>query len=671
MESRAAPELRFRIRSTVVLLAAPLVLLMAGCPERVETTEANNPGSRLLNAESGDLAFTNMVNTLNNLPRRVSLDLRLPVVVVDATTSLDNQTVMATLTRPPSEESGPINYLKVTTSNGRFQTLDVRPGDRVRYYLLEGASLQRLNDPSRILGESEGQMQEYLELTVAKVVDDNSLLTAEGMRGEIPAPIRTEIWRQNDDRVDEIVRLLNQYLAGSHESLAWEPSPDSIAMKQIVDDLNQWYRRSEPKSDWQMPKLLETLPKDLQVLVTEESLADPTYTLVDARYLQQSVWLRDIAEWARRDALEDLEVARQLFDWTVRNVALQASDDSLPGSSPWHILLKGRGTAEDRAWIFALLCRQAGVTAVPLEIPRRDESGTRFWCVAALSRGELYLFDPALGLPIYGQDLSTIATWSDAQNDPATLNRLNIEGFDYPFDSEDAAKAQAKLVSSPESLSIRMALIEPRLSGATRIVLTTNVDELAGQLSRDTGTTDVGLWEFPYEQIQAKQNRTRQQRREAALDFRVFALSPHLWKARVLHFAGQFDGSDGAKAHYRAARPSNAQIAQASGQLGEHEEPILLPAKQNASYWLGLLTSDEQQWRVAEDFFERRVLENSPEGPWTSAAQYNLARVHEALGNFEKARGLLLHQDSPQAHGDHLRAERLKSQLPADTQQEP
>ena len=82
-------------------------------------------------------------------------------------------------------------------------------------------------------------------------------------------------------------------------------------------------------------------------------------------------------------------------------------------------------------------------------------------------------------------------------------------------------------------------------------------------------------------------------------------------------------------------------------------------AKQNASYWLGLLSYDDGRYGTAADWLARRTLEDYPDGPWTNGARYNLARAYEALGRFEDAIELLKQDDSPGRHGSLLRARQL------------
>ena len=101
----------------------------------------------------------------------------------------------------------------------------------------------------------------------------------------------------------------------------------------------------------------------------------------------------------------------------------------------------------------------------------------------------------------------------------------------------------------------------------------------------------------------------------------------------------------------------------------------MIRAKQNASYWLGLIAQDTRQFDVAINYLQRRTLEASPDGPWTHGARYNLARTYEAVGaadgdhgKLERARQLYLSGNgTPQRHGNLLRARRLDDLLTEGT----
>ncbi|HEV3416640.1 MAG TPA: tetratricopeptide repeat protein, partial [Pirellulales bacterium] len=153
-----------------------------------------------------------------------------------------------------------------------------------------------------------------------------------------------------------------------------------------------------------------------------------------------------------------------------------------------------------------------------------------------------------------------------------------------------------------------------------------------------------------------------------------------LWAGRLLHFRGDYDGESGAKHFYMMARPGNDQLAEHVGELvsdyqianDQAASPdiiqkygrVVFRRKQNATYWLGLISFDEGQYQTAEDYFRMAPLEVRPDVPsqWISAAKYNLARAYEAAGQPAEAIKLLEEDESPQRYGNRLRARRLKEE---------
>ena len=89
----------------------------------------------------------------------------------------------------------------------------------------------------------------------------------------------------------------------------------------------------------------------------------------------------------------------------------------------------------------------------------------------------------------------------------------------------------------------------------------------------------------------------------------------------------------------------------------------MIRTKQNATYWLALIHYDTGEYENARDWFDIRCLQAFEDGPWTAGARYNLARVYEQSGDLEAARKMYLLDDSPQKHGNLLRARKLRKQI--------
>jgi tetratricopeptide (TPR) repeat protein len=161
-----------------------------------------------------------------------------------------------------------------------------------------------------------------------------------------------------------------------------------------------------------------------------------------------------------------------------------------------------------------------------------------------------------------------------------------------------------------------------------------------------------------------------------------------LVEGRQRHLRGMFDKEDdkpGAKALYLESRVPDTLIKRITtspevqrslglqrGRLNDAEwevflgnsERIIIRSKQNATYWLALIHYDTSRFDDARDWFDLRCLKASQdEGPWQDGAYYNLGRVYEQLGDLEAARQLYLLDDSPQKHGNLLRARILREQI--------
>lgn len=434
--------------------------------------------------------------------------------------------------------------------------------------------------------------------------------------------------------------------------------------RQVRDQLNQWVRSERPTIDWAPEPMLATLAEPLRKVPDIKFLDIEQYSIGDVGFLQESVWLRDIAKTAQTGQFDDLPLAERLFDWTVRNLQLQP--DTGPGGvrlphAPRDVLLLSRGTAEERAWIFALLARQLGLDVVLLTLPEEGHP-RRIWLPALLLEKDLYLFDARLGMPIPGPQGKGIATLAQVAADDSLLRALDLDAkHPYPVHAADLHDIVPWIEASPGYLSKRMKLVQSRLAGANNVVLTANADALAGRLQDVAGLASPVLWPLPYEVAEKRSHLDAATLQAMAMEQNVYMLQPQLVTGRARQFKGQFDGPQGAKMAYMQARPSNSALLEAK--MPPQQLKVCEDAKQAASFWLGVICFEEGDYPVAIDYFSKRTLEAAPDSPWTAAAQYNLARAYEATGQLDKAIELYEDDDSPQRHGNRLRARALKTRL--------
>jgi hypothetical protein len=370
--------------------------------------------------------------------------------------------------------------------------------------------------------------------------------------------------------LEQIIQRLDPRNASKPDEPSGKPAdsllaswPESEMLRQAVDRLNQWIRTQAPPSDWKLDPMVAALPKTLAALPPVKDLGEMEFSRLDGFALQEAVWLRDISKWARGDVIDELQRARNLFDWTIRNIQLEPDGAQHFPQFPWETLLYGRGTAAERAWVFMLLLRQLDIDSAVLAVemepgaegkaveqagkdmkgegrgakgegkvangqakntkpapppkPEKEKapSRLRLWCVGVLIEGKVYLFDTLLGLPIPapggvsvdagGQLAIQPATLSQAANDDKVLRQMDAdESHGYGLRAAQLARVVALLEASPPYLARRMKLLDSQLTGERRMVLTTDPSARARRWQEAKQIADARLWLQPLQVLQLR-----------------------------------------------------------------------------------------------------------------------------------------------------------------------
>ena len=429
--------------------------------------------------------------------------------------------------------------------------------------------------------------------------------------------------------------------------------------------------------------------------------------------LREAVWFRNVSRWVAEDDRGDpLRSAIRLFDWTVRNIQLDDEPSSRNGDGPeavlqypWETLLFGRGLARDRAWTFMLLARQERLDAALLATVDPEDPDKRRLKPLGIGvpvDGEVYVFDPGLGVPIPGPDGVRLddgeltihpATLSQLAADDSLSRQMDLDA-EHPYDlrSSDFQKVVVLMETSPSYLTKRMKLVESRLSGEDRLVLTAAPEEQAASFKSCPQVVEVRRWEIPYatilQAIELGQRRAQWQSLQLLPFYLGPNVTPPLWKGRMYHFKGVFSGDPNAIIFYQSARRSQRELdaqrhlldqmsqlegADANGlRIGSDAVRILEIAKMNAGYWLGLIHAHQGNNRSAIDYFQKRTIMAFPGGPWTHGAVYNLGRTFEAEKRFSEAIELYrLDGNSPCYAGNMIRTKWLESLTKPDGQTAP
>ena len=472
---------------------------------------------------------------------------------------------------------------------------------------------------------------------------------------------------------------------------------ETLAVDQVFDRLNQWIH-ADPVGDsaaiaeWKVDSLRNSLSTTYQGMCTDKVLAssvfDPNYDIVAIR---DQRWLSDIAKTAHGEALDDVDIATSLFRWTIRSLAIQSDPPFMASADSkgvrWfergEILLSGRASASQRSWIFLELLRQSGLQGVMLATVDRDGS-YRPWLPALISGNEAYLFEPTYGIPVPSLAGAGVATAREASTNPAVLMQLDDESRRYPVSANDMTSLVVLVVADPQSLSRRMSMLERNLFGSSAVRLVvdaTNLGRLAVEaLPESDGETPVALWSLPFEVRRRRQSKDMAVNQALARELRGMGVVMEekrqggglstgrrtirpLYAGRLREFRGQLEGQNGAKKAYLLSRPSNAAVGELVASLpdGQREavRNIYEEMKEDATYWLGIVTLSEGDFEIAMDYLGRMTLLASPDGRWASAARLNLAEAKLQAGDTKGAIRLFLEDRSPQRFGSRFRAEKL------------
>ncbi|MFN9368690.1 MAG: tetratricopeptide repeat protein [Planctomycetia bacterium] len=478
---------------------------------------------------------------------------------------------------------------------------------------------------------------------------------------------------------------------------------DDEAARQVSERITEW-RRLQPAVAGPHPDpLLFALPERLRV---DAEARQGVHGSEDFRGLRDLCWLAGVARQAReRRAGEDaVAVAAELFDWTVRSLASVADPPAVPTADapgsrwllPGEILLSGRASGPQRAWIFLELLRQAGIDGVMLATGGDD--GLRPWLPAAIIDGEAYLFDPAYGMPVPGPGGVGIATARQAAADTGILRALSLPDRPYPVQAADVTRLVPLVAADHWLVSGRgadMAAAFDRLHGPRVTLDTAGVLDRAREGIPGAVQGRGGFWEFPFETLSRRRAdpgrlRSAVQADLAPLDIptlpsviRQYARRPPvgtgadreesrfdieerpdgprflrpLFAARVREFRGDIAG---AREAYLASRPSPREIAEAVAtvppQARDGLTRTLERMREDAGYWLGILSLAAGEDRSAVDFLQRVTLGEHPQGRWTDAARVNLAAALIGLGKIKEATQYLRADESPQRFGSRLQA---------------
>src|SRR5262249_26256747 len=233
----------------------------------------------------------------------------------------------------------------------------------------------------------------------------------------------------------------------------------TTAVSDGVSRLNDWRRSCGPED----AAAARQIPAEARQLLSPQQLAaltEPSFLLRDGEHVRNCMLERAISGYAVGSGQSsELEKVTSVFGHLVRAVGLVTRPLKDLPLTPYEVYLLGKGTALDRAWIFANVLRQSKLDAVLL-VPRPAGEDVpavidaQPFLVGVFLDGQVYLFDPQAGVPIpvLRHESGTaagprVATLAQAASDPAVLQQLDAVGEKpYPIRAADLARPGVVIV---------------------------------------------------------------------------------------------------------------------------------------------------------------------------------------------------------------------------------
>ncbi len=328
--------------------------------------------------------------------------------------------------------------------------------------------------------------------------------------------------RQSTGATSAASQRCQTLLSSALEMLRPEKLGISAEPKAAVDTLNNWVRDcgktlpadNSPVSDPSADKLISA--------TVRAAAGGDLYDRQDIEHVRNCWLFKQARSGILRQHDSDASRAVALFDLACRIVALTGKGDLTAPQNLYDIAVIGKGTPEDRAWVFGELLRQTGIDAVIVR-PASTKGGnapTR-WLVGALIDKQIYLFDPTLSWPIPSPTdkgttpaVESAATLAQVLADDKLLRKLDVSAEKpYPLHSADLKSARAEIITSSRYTSPRIRRLESFLSGDRSVTIYVPLGDVGsrpGLLSRVANAgagvwkkEDVAIWDYPDRQTAA------------------------------------------------------------------------------------------------------------------------------------------------------------------------
>jgi len=326
---------------------------------------------------------------------------------------------------------------------------------------------------------------------------------------------------------------------------------------------------------------------------------------------------------------------------------------------------------------------------------------------------QVYLFDPALGVPIpHEGSAAGVATLAAVVQSPELLARLSTEETPYALSAEQLRRPRVLLVGDLAYWTSRAAALQPQLA-ADGIVVSDplgDADDAPGLWSRVLraggefwGEQQIALWSYPQDQVSRSLALSDDQKRLMAalrLPFRAYLAvvdDPNNPGQKVLAMEERVRDSalreldkkvrqenqyERVESRATVGRQMHARLQQVAGNLAaavseytdvqsrsrdvvkavapfqsdpENRQYLAMHARaiDDASFWIGVCKYRQGEFLVAERTFARYLKQSTERSAWIPSSRYLLAQSLAAQQKYAQAVKALeeADEDDPQAAG--------------------
>ena len=287
--------------------------------------------------------------------------------------------------------------------------------------------------------------------------------------------------------------------------------------------MNDWYRGCASRAGAPVSPGLPEGARDLFSGAQQALMTGDQYRPRDASHLRDCVLLSTIAnrllKSPQTQGQSELDRTLAAFDHVVANLQLQNRHDADLPFTLYELYLLGKGTAADRAWLFVNTLRALRIDAVLLTAPESEEPGVGSepvpFLVGVPIEGQIYLFDPVLGIPVPGPEsregVLRPATLQQVQAQPDLLRNLGTDEKPYPLTAAQLAKPTVLFVGDLTYYSATSRALQQVFAGEHSVLISDPLEDIdnipglwsrlanAGQQVWDAGA--LKFWKYPQEQV--------------------------------------------------------------------------------------------------------------------------------------------------------------------------